>query len=247
MCDVCDGFRPGWSRWQGWLDLPEARPVRPTGEWTDLSHCLTDGLSRIPTFPQPTFRRSRSLPEFTANVTEIQMVAHIGTHLDAPCHFIADGPTADQVPLARLHGPGVVWRIEVPALGVIGVEHLERATPRMQRGDIVLIDTGWARHINTEAYEDHPALGADAAEWLVRQGAKIVAVDFSTPDLTAHKRPADFTWPVHQTLLRHGVLIGEHMTNLTGLAGRAVEVMFLGLNIRHSDGMPARVLARTID
>ena len=246
MCDACVAIRPGWSRWKGWLDLPRPRAFRPSGEWTDLSHCLTDGLSRIPSFPEPTFRRSHQLPDSTANITEIQMVAHIGTHLDTPCHFIGDGPSADQIALERLHGPGVVWKIDVPAFGVIGVEHLERATPRMQRGDIVLIDTGWAKHINTPAYEDHPQLGVDAAEWLVHNGAKIVGVDFSTPDLTSHRRPGDFAWPVHQVLLSNGVLIGEHITNLTGLAGAAVEVMFLGLNIRNSDGMPARVLARTI-
>ena len=43
------------------------------------------------------------------------------------------------------------------------------------------------------------------------------------------------------------MLIAEHMTNLSVLASRRVEIMFLALNIFGSDGAPARVVARPID
>ena len=72
----------------------------------------------------------------------------------------------------------MVWRIDVADRGVIDAADLERATPRMQEGDIVLLDTGRARHINTDKYTDHASLTAEAAEWLVKRGAKIVGVDF---------------------------------------------------------------------
>jgi kynurenine formamidase len=174
------------------------------------------------------------------------MCVHIGTHVDAPCHFVVDGPAAHEVPMERLHGAGIVWRIDVGPLGEIDVGHLERATPRMQRGDIVLISTGWAKHINTPMYEDHAALTVPAAEWLVAQGAKMIGVDFSTPDLTVHKRPKGFTWPVHQVLLANGVLIAEHVTGLDTLENSSIEAMFFGLNIQDSDGMPARAIARRV-
>lgn len=243
MCDNCTNRT---SRWKGFQPLPAPRTCRPVGDWVDLSHVLTEELSRISLLPPPTFRQITKLPKDHANVTEISMVAHVGTHLDAPCHFILNAPSAEQVPLERLYGPGVVWRIDVEPLAEIGVSHLEAATPAMQPGDIVLISTGWARHINTEYYEDHPALSIEAAEWLVRKQAKLVGVDFSTPDLTVHKRPKDFTWPVHQVLLGNGVLIAEHVTNLQSLENRAIEAMFLGLNIKGSDGMPARPVARAV-
>ena len=51
----------------------------------------------------------------------------------------------------------------------------------MREGDIVLIDTGWWRHVNTDRYRDHPFLTAEAAEWLVAQGAKLVGMDNSSP------------------------------------------------------------------
>lgn len=244
MCDTAANKIPGWK---GWRDLPAPKISGTGGAWIDLSHRLTEGLSRIPSFPQPRICQIRRIPEHRANVTEIQMVVHHGTHLDAPRHFIADGPAMDEIPIERLYGPGVVWRIDVPATGVIDAAELERARPRMREGDIVLLDTGQARHVNTDRYEEHAALSAEAAQWLVEHGAKIVGVDFSTPDLASHLRPPDFAFPVHYTLLSHGVLIAEHVNNLEALAGSRAEIMFLGLNIAGSDGAPVRAIGRVVD
>jgi kynurenine formamidase len=243
---MCESSPHKAHGWKGWRDLPEPAIAAAAGPWIDLSHRITETLSRIPFFPQPRIRRIWTRPPDNANVTEVHMVVHHGTHLDAPRHFIADGPAIDEIPLERLHGPGVIWRIDAPERGVIDVADLERATPRMREGDIVLIDTGWWRHVNTERYEEHPFLSPQAAQWLVERGAKIVGVDSSTPDMAAHYRPKDFDFPVHNTLLSNGVLIAEHMTNLSPLAGRRVEVMFLALNIAGSDGAPARVIARPV-
>jgi kynurenine formamidase len=244
MCDTAVTKVPGWK---GWRALPAPRISGAGGTWIDLSHRLTEELSRIPSFPQPHIRQIRRIPEDRANVTEIHMVVHHGTHLDAPRHFIADGPAMDEIPIERLYGPGVVWRIDVPTAGVIDAADLERARPRMREGDIVLLDTGQARHVNTDRYEEHAALSGEAAQWLVEHGAKIVGVDFSTPDLAAHLRPPDFAFPVHYTLLSQGVLIAEHVNNLEALAGSRAEIMFLGLNIAGSDGAPVRAIARAVD
>ncbi len=244
MCESQTKKVPGW---QGWLDLPAPKITGAQGPWIDLSHRLTEELSRIPSFPQPHIRQITRIPEHHANVTEVHMVVHHGTHIDAPRHFIADGPTMDEVPLDRLLGSGVVWRFDVADRGVIDVADLERATPRMREGDIVLFDTGRARHINTERYMQHACLTGESAAWLVDHGAKLVGVDFPTPDLAAHLRSPDFAFPVHYTLLSRGVLIAEHVTNLAPLAGRRVETMFLGLNIEGSDGAPVRPIARVID
>jgi arylformamidase len=244
---MCESVSKKQDGWKGWLDLPAPKISGAAGRWIDLSHPLTEELSRIPTFPPPRIRQIRKMPEYHANVTEMHMVVHHGTHLDAPRHFIADGPAIDAVPLDRLYGPGVVWRIDAPDHGVIEVADLERAMPRMREGDIVLFDTDRASHINTKRYENHASLAPEAAEWLLRQGARIVGVDFGTPDMAPNRRPEGFDWPVHHILLSQGVLIAEHMNNLGSLAGRRAEIMFLALNIVGSDGAPARVVARAID
>lgn len=48
----------------------------------------------------------------SVNVGRITMSNHCGTHMDAPFHFAADGPTAEQIDLAHCIGPCEVLSIE---------------------------------------------------------------------------------------------------------------------------------------
>ncbi len=233
------------ARWQGWRS-PAGASLGGAGNWIELSHPLRADLARIPFFPAPRFGRIMSMPRDPLNLTEMQMVCHFGTHVDAPNHFIPDGPAFHQIPIDRLHGPGVVWRVDPEPYGVIEAATLARLTPALRPGDIVLLDSGWAGHFGTHRYEQNPSLSVGAAEWLVAEGAKLVGVDFATPDLAVDRRPAGFDWPVHQVLLSHGVLIAENLTNLHPLAGRRIEAMFLALSIEGADGGPARVVARPV-
>ncbi len=238
MADVPD------ARWHGWAPCPAVPPPAGAGPWLELSHTLRDDLSRVAAFPAARFERLYTMPRDPMNATTMAMVCHYGTHVDAPCHFIPGAPAFHDIPLDRLHGPGVVWRLDCAPGDTISAAQLARATPAMQPGDIVLLDADWARRFGTPEYDDNPALGIDAAEWLVAQGTKLVGVDFATPDLAVPRRPPGFAWPVHHVLLGHGVLIAEHLTNLRLLAGRRIEAMFLALSIAGSDAGPARVVAR---
>ncbi|HXQ23160.1 MAG TPA: cyclase family protein [Candidatus Acidoferrales bacterium] len=235
-----------YDRWHGWRE-PSAPLVRGGGAWQELSHPLRADLARISFFPEARFRRIMSMPKDPLNVTEIQMVCHFGTHVDAPCHFIPDGPAFHEIPLDRLYGPGVVWRLRCEPYGLIEPEMLEQAGPPLRPDDVLILDTGWAAHFGTELYDQNPSLSLAAAEWLVEHGVKLIGVDFATPDLAVNRRPPGFRWPVHHVLLSQGVLIGENLTNLGPLVGRRVEVMFLALNITGADGAPARVIARPTD
>jgi kynurenine formamidase len=234
-------------RWHGWRPLPPAEPVRGVGPWVDLSHPLRSELRTIPAFPEARFERIHAMPAHPYNLTELQMVCHFGTHVDAPCHFIPDGPAFHEIPLERLCGAGVVLRMEAEPYDVITADALAAVTPEVRDGDIVILDTGWAEYVGTKRYDEHPRLDVEAAEWLVEHGAKLVAVDWPTPDLAVNRRPEGFDWPVHHVLLGHGVLIAENLTNLAAITGRRVEAMFLALNVVAGDGAPTRAVARATE
>jgi len=234
------------ARWHGWPPLAAPAVAAGSGPWLELSHTLRPALSRVAAFPEARFERLYEMPRDPMNATTMSMICHYGTHVDAPCHFIPGAPAFHEIPLERLHGPGVVWRVECAPGGTIGAGELARCRPAMRPGDIVLLDSGWAERFGEPEYDDNPALEVDAATWLVAQGAKLVGVDFATPDLAVPRRPPGFDWPVHHELLGRGVLIAEHLTNLRPLAGRRIEAMFLALSIEGSDGAPARVIARAI-
>jgi len=242
MCDTA-GIEPG-TGWKGWNTSDGARPAEPAGDWLDLTWPLSPDVPRLATFPPPAIRRVASIPEQPFNVTELSMVVHIGTHVDSPRHYFVDGPAFEDVPMSRLMGAGVVWQIDAPLEATIEPEDLEPLRPTLEPGDILLLETGAARHVGTADYHRHPFLSTRAAEWLVEKQIKLLGVDASTPELPIPLRPPGFDFPVHRTLLRDGVLIAEQVANLGALAGQRVELMLLPLNIVGSDGAPARVLGR---
>ncbi|WP_158215353.1 cyclase family protein [Candidimonas nitroreducens] len=211
-----------------------------------MTHPLGNNLPTVSFFPKPRFRQIMMQPSDPMNVTEMQMVVHLGTHVDAPRHFYSDGPAFHEIPLERLHGSGVVWRIDKLDYGLIDVADLERASPDVRAGDIVALCTGWSAYFSEARYHRHPCLSTAAAEWLVDKRVKLLAVDFTSPDLAVNRRQPGFDWPVHHVLLRHGVLVCEHAANLHSLAGCRAEFIFAALNIENSDGSPARVMARRL-
>lgn len=245
MCD-CD-LQPGYG-WKGWRCLPESgEPLVPAGPWVDLSHPLGEATPRVPSFPPPLFERVRSLPQDQLNVTRMEMVVHIGTHVDSPSHFFLDAPAMDEVPLERLGGRGIVWHVDLDGADLVQVRHLAGLEGRLRPGDILILDTGWHLFAGSPKYDDdHPALSMAATEWIIAHDVKMVAFDTPTPDLPVVKRPADFNFPIHRRLLSHGVMIAEHLTNLSSLRGQDVEVFCGALNIQGGDGAPSRIVARPL-
>jgi kynurenine formamidase len=245
MCDSPTG--DGHTGWLGWPSLPAPREVHAFGDWIDLTYPLSPDVPRhVGSHGAPIFSRVAEMPAQPLNITRIDLVVHVGTHVDAPRHFFLDGPAMEAVPLNRLMGYGVVVRLDQSTNGIIEPADLEHAGPDIEPGDIVAIDTGWADRWGTPDWDHQPSLSIAAAHWLVERRVKLLAVDTPTPDLPLSRRPQGFTWPVHHILLGHGTLIAGQVANLRTLAGRRVEFLFAPLPIADSDGSPARVLARSV-
>lgn len=245
MCDR-DG-RPCYG-WKGWRHLAERAPMAARGPWHDLSHRLDANVPKVPLFPAPVFEQVMTMPDKPINVTRMEMIVHIGTHLDSPRHFFLDGPALEDVPIERFTGRGIVWR--VAGLGdaePITPAHLGGLGERLAEGDILFLNTGWHHHAGTARYDDdHPVLAPETADWLVARGIKLLGMDTPTPDEALARRRPDFAYPVHRRLLSNGVLVVEHLTNLDALSGKSVEIVCGPLPIVGGDGSPARIIAREI-
>lgn len=221
------------SDWPGW-----SRGGSIGEDWIDLTHPISPELPRLEKFAPPRVEKLSSIPEHPSSVTQIQMVCHTGTHLDAPNHFVAGAPAIDEIPLERLHGPATVVRTDLPPGAELRAADLEATD--IGADEIVILDTGWWRHPGDG---DHPYLGAEAARWLAGRAVKLLATDLPTPDLPTSRREPGFDWPAHRVLLGAGVLIAENLANLGRLPAR-VEAMVMPLPIVGADGAPARVLVR---
>lgn len=244
MCNDCVARGRGW---RGWNDIPQRQPGTPLGEWIDLTHPINPSMPNASIFPMPEITLLREMPGDPFNVTQLRMVVHAGTHLDTPRHYYLDGPACEDVPFDRLHGPGTVVHIPASPGQILGADLLEGACRGVQPGDILAIDTGWSAFVGTETYGNHPSFDADAADWFVARGIKMLACDFATPDLVYSQRQPGFDWPVHRALLSRGILICENLRIDRGLAGKRLEFTFGMLNIVGSDGSPVRAFARHVN
>jgi arylformamidase len=170
-----------------------------------------------------------------ATVSQLDMSAHTGTHVDAPAHFIPGGSGVDGLDLNVLVGPAlVVEAMEADALSADILQGL----PIPSGTERVLFHTRnsdrWARD-EREFSEDFVAITEDGARWLVAHGVRLVGVDYLSV------APFDEEAPTHKTLLSAGVIPVEGL-NLSGIAPGVYQLVCLPLKIVGVDGAPARAI-----
>jgi kynurenine formamidase len=194
------------------------------------------------TVPAPTFTQTSTWAEHRMRVMRLDIPTHIGTHVDAPSHFVEDGATLDQLSPSALVGRAYCLEVLRDEPVPITADELKSAVD-LEPGDALLIRTGWDDRYGEEPYVDrHPYLAVDAAEWVVATGLRLIGMDTISPDLPMSMRKPDFAYPVHRTLLGAGTLIVENL-NLREIAHQW-STLFVGvLNVSGGDGAPARALA----
>jgi kynurenine formamidase len=159
---------------------------------------------------------------------------HLGTHIDAPLHFVPGG--ADIASLELSLRPAIVIRTRDR---VIQPNTLPAAS---LRGYAVLFDTGWSASAESRAYfEEFPHLSPELAGELVARGAAVVGID--TP--SADPVDANLECPAHRILLGAGIPIIEGLAHLDRLSEEAGAFWFCAfpLYLDGADGSPVRAVA----
>jgi arylformamidase len=188
----------------------------------DLSHRLSPDMPSYPGLPEPEFRVWRSHEESArlgnyASGTTFQFAhyefgGNTGTYVDAPIHRFPEGGDIAGIPLEKLANlEGLLVdapSCEIGADAFIGLDVENKA---------VLARTGWSSRWDTSGYfQSGPYMTAEACTYLVEAGATLVGIDCANID-----NMADPARPAHTILLRAGVPIVEHLTNLAAIpAGR---------------------------
>ncbi len=202
----------------------------------DISLTIAEDLPVWPGDPKIELKKISQIKDGEmANVTHISACVHIGTHVDAPDHFLGNGETVENLPLDLLVGAAAV--VELPEVGQISAAGLQKASiPEGTKRLLIKTPNSqiWADGVK-EFKEDFIALEADAAAYLVGQGVEVVGVDYLS--VAPFANPA----PTHRILLEAGVLIIEGL-DLSGVEAGEYTLLCLPLKIRGSDGAPARVL-----
>lgn len=147
---------------------------------------------------------------------ELTVIAHAGTHLDAPWHYgpEVDGvpsKTIEEIPLEWCAGDAVIldftWKDPGEEISTSDIEQqLNELNHDLNPGEIVLIETGADKLWGTEDYTTtFPGMGAEATKYLVEQGIKVIGTDaygFDKPFDEMGRRFVDRgdnneLWPAH--------------------------------------------------
>jgi arylformamidase len=170
-----------------------------------------------------------------ANVTKISCSVHVGTHVDAPVHFLEGGKGIEALSFRVLNGRAYV--VELPEVELITSKVLEEAGVPL-RTRRVLFKTKNSQFWNNPHHEFNPdfvALDESASHWLVQKGVQLVGVDYLSV------APYNTQQPTHEILLAHEVVILEGLDLRQVSPGRYM-LHCLPMKISGSDGAPARAV-----
>lgn len=171
-----------------------------------------------------------------SNVSRLNASVHIGTHVDAPHHFLNDHRTVESLPLEMLTGPCYVAQLP-DGMDAIDTETLS-GIPLAEGTTRLLFGTRnshlWAKG-ETEFQNDFVAVTEDGARWLIEHGIRLVGVDYLSV------APFDELEPTHRVLLEAGVIILEGL-NLSQVPRGFYDLYCLPLKLVGSDGAPARAI-----
>ncbi len=216
-------------------DIPQT-----TANWIDVSVPLYTGMAHWPDNPPVTIERVMDIDRGdVANVSKLSLGAHTGTHMDAPLHFIRDGISIDQMPLAATMGRARV--IEINDLESIKPAELE--TQGIQLGERILFKTrNSARCWQTDEFvNDFVYISKEAAAYLAKLQVQTVGVDYLSVGGFFKDGPE-----THRALLDAGIWIIEGL-NLSSVQAGNYELLCLPLKLRGSEGAPARAILRPVD
>ena len=210
--------------------------VVPQGRLVDLTHVLFPGEEQYTL--EVSRRNERHGPEGDIMST-VYMWSHIGTHVEAPLHFLADGGDTANLPIESLMGPAIVLdfcgkEVNEP----ISLEEV-RTAGDVQEGDRVLIMTGRQDQYRTPQSHDRPYLMEEAVRWLVEdRRINCLGTDSSGFEV----RGVDHH-PNHRLLNNAGVPVLECLTNLTELSRQRIFLIALPWPVAGLDACPVRAVA----
>jgi len=172
----------------------------------------------------------------TSNNSRIAMGSHVGTHIDAPLHFVAGGRTVDEIAPDALVGPCAL--VDVGDADLITRPVLEAL--RLAGRERILFRTKNSAWIARRFEPAFVAFSAEGARHLADMGPRLIGID--APSLDPYKAPGH---PAHMTLLGSAALEGAiEWLSLAGLEPGEYDLFCGPLPARGAEAAPCRVLLR---
>lgn len=167
----------------------------------------------------------------SVNVGRLTTTTHLGTHLDAPWHYVDDGGKLESVPLEVLVGPCRV--VDARGQSALSVDFLQG----VELAERILFYTGQP---NTWSSFPHAFMHVlpEAVQYMAARGVRLYGTDGPSVDpLTSTDLPA------HKAFAQAGLYILEGLA-LEGVTPGEYELIALPLRLEGADAAPVRAVLR---
>ena len=191
----------------------------------------------------------------------IEVGEHVGTHFDAPCHWVTGKAKAcvDQLEAKQFIGPAAVLNVTAEVAknpDFVATKDTvlawEKKHGRLPKGSWVILRTGWgaratdaAKFLNVgkDGAPHYPGFGKDSADFLTKERDILgVGVEQVGTDAAVGAK-SDPPFPNHSIMHGAGRFGLTQLANVDKLPESGAIVIATPLNIEHGSGSPVRVIA----
>jgi len=191
---------------------------------------------------------------------------HVGTHIDAPIHFVRDGKTVEELPTDYLISNAIVLDLTKQctdnrdySLTVDDLMCWEREYGKIPDNSWLIVKTGWGKYwpdkkmylgVDTDddknkigedsLYNLHfPGVSVDSCIFLIKE-RRIYGIAIDTPSLD---RGISTDFISHRIWLRSDKMIIENIANVDMLPSIGAIILIAPMKIKRGTGAPTRILA----
>ena len=228
----------------------------------DLTHTLAPGIPTWPGDPRLVLDATATIDRDSWYLQTLTLGEQTGTHIGVAAHMTEGGTTVENLPPELLIRPAAVIDLRRvmtgnDLLGVDAIRQWEDTHGAIEKGSVLLLNTGWDRFWKRGDYETYLDMIPDGCEPGGRIAAGYPGYSLEAARFLAEKRGVvglgidtagidgglDMAFSVNRYWL-HGERY--HLENLTGLEKlppRGATIFIGALPIENGSGSPVRVLA----
>lgn len=202
------------------------------GRLIDITLPIRPGMPLYPGDPAPVVRQLASLDRGDKlTLSEVTLGCHIGTHVDAPAHFIAGGATVDALDRSCFAGPAVVLDLT----GKSAITAADLHVQSVPRGRHVLLKTDNSALLRSGPFDPaYCTLSVAAAEALLALAPLSIGFDYYSLD-----PPSERDFPAHVAVARAGRPVFVCL-DLSGVPAGAFTFLGFPLAVAGVEAMPVR-------
>lgn len=166
-------------------------------------------------------------------LSSIEATAHLGAHVDAPCHFTRGGAGVAEQPLDLYLGPCQIIEVSPPPGARVTPAHIPRGT-RITAPRVLFKTDSFPDPDRFD--EGYAGLSPELVGLVAAEGGRLVGID--TPSIDPFDSE-DF--PAHTAAARHGIAVLEGLV-LAHVQPGEYTLIALPLRLEGADASPVRAV-----